>query len=82
MSTKGVLSAAVASLMISSAALAATETGSIKTIDMDKHQLILDTGKTFETSLDLKSYKVGDKVTVDYDTKDGNMVASKIEMAK
>jgi len=83
MSIKGVLSAAVASLMLSSAALAATETGSIKTLDSAKHQIVLDTGKTFETaSLDLKAFKVGDKVLVDYETKDGKMVASKIEIAK
>lgn len=83
MSVKALLSAAVASLVLSSAAFAATETGIIKTVDMTKKEIVLDTGKTFDApNVELKDFKVGARVTVEYDTKDGKMVATKVEAVK
>ena len=80
---KKLTSAAVASLVLSSAALAATETGNIKTLDTAKKEFVLDTGKTFEAPVvKLDTFKVGDRVMVEYDTKDGKMIASKVETAK
>ena len=79
------ISAAVAVVMLSSAAFAAlsTEIGVIKTLDTSKHQIVLDTGKTFEApAVDLSTFKTGEKVDVSYELKDGKMVASKIEMVK
>ena len=80
---KKLTSAAVASLLLSSAALAATETGNIKTLDTAKKEFVLDTGKTFEAPVvKLDTFKVGDRVMVEYDTKDGKMIASKVKTAK
>ena len=55
MSAVRIVSLAVASLALSSAAIAATnQTGSIKTVNAEKHEIILDNGKTFEApALDL-----------------------------
>ena len=84
MSVKRMLSAAVASLVLSSAAFAASiETGTIKTLNADKHEVVLDNGKTFEApAVDLKPFKVGEKVQVTYDNTGGKMVATKVEVAK
>lgn len=85
MSTKHLVSAVAASILLSSTAFAAvtTETGSIKSLDATKHEIVLDTGKTFEApKVDLTSFKAGQKVTISYDMKDGKMVAEKIEVAK
>lgn len=80
-----IVSLAVASLAaLSSAVGAATnQTGAIKTLNVDKHEIVLDDGKTFEApAVDLKSFKVGEKVQITYDAKDGKMVATKVEVAK
>ena len=85
MMSKHLLSAAVASLLLSSAAFAAMtiETGSIKSLDTTKHELVLDSGKTFEApKVELTAFKVGEKVTISYEMKDGKMVADKVEAAK
>ena len=84
MSVKHLLSAAVASLVLSSAAIAAsTEIGTIKTVNADKHEVVLDSGKTFEApAVDLKPFKVGEKVQITYDPAGGKMVATKVEVAK
>ena len=79
------LSAAVASVLLSSAAFAdmSMEIGAIKTLDPTKHEIVLDTGKTFTApTVDLSTFKVGEKVDVSYEVKDGKMVAAKVEIAK
>ena len=85
MSAMRIVSLAVASLaaLSSAAGAATTQTGAIKTVNADKHEIVLDNGKTFEApTLDLKSFKVGEKVQITYDAKDGKMVATKVEVAK
>ena len=80
-----ILSLVLASVMFVSAALAAltVETGAIKLIDAAKHQIVLETGKTFETGeVDLTAFKAGDQVAVSFEEKDGKMIASKVEMVK
>lgn len=81
------LPAAVLSIAaISTAALAAsqTKTGEIKSTDSSKHELVLSSGETFDVAKTIKidKFKVGDKVTVTYATKDGKMVASKVITSK
>ena len=85
MSAMRIVSLAVASLaaLASAAGAATNQTGVIKTLNVDKHEIVLDDGKTFEApALDLKSFKVGGKVQITYDAKDGKMVATKVEVAK
>lgn len=76
----------VAVALLSSAALAATETktGEVKTADVAKHQLSLATGETFDVGSHIKldKVKVGEKVTVTFEKKNGKMEASKIVPAK
>lgn len=61
-----------------------TKTGEIKSTDASKHELVLSTGDTFSTGghVNFAKLKVGEKVTVSYETKDGKMVADKIVPAK
>jgi uncharacterized protein DUF1344 len=70
----------------SSMALAAVETkvGNIKSLDTAKHELVLSTGEIFELpkTVQMKLLKVGEKVTVAYETKDGKMMATKVSAAK
>lgn len=72
--------------LLSSAALAATEskTGEVKSADIAKHQLSLASGETFDvgTHVKLDKIKVGEKVTVTFETKNGKMEASKVVPAK
>ncbi|MBI2718243.1 MAG: DUF1344 domain-containing protein [Rhizobiales bacterium] len=85
MSMKHLLSAGVGSLLLSSAAIAALPmvTGSIKSLDTTKHEIVLDTGKTFEApKVDLSAFKIGQKVMISYELKDGKMIADKVEAAK
>ncbi len=80
---KSLMIAAVAASVISSAAFAATATDSIKTIDQGKHQLTLADGKTFALPSAWKAtgFKVGDKVTITYEMKNGKMEASAVTHA-
>lgn len=61
-----------------------TKTGDIKSTDAAKHELTLSTGDTFELGANVKvdKLKVGEKVTVSYEAKDGKMIASKVHLAK
>lgn len=76
----------VAVALFSTAALAATETktGEVKSTDATKHQLSLSTGETFEvgSKVKLDKVKVGEKVTVTFENKNGKMEASKVVPAK
>jgi Protein of unknown function (DUF1344) len=80
---KSLIIAAAAASIISSAAFAATATDSIKSIDKTKHTLTLADGKVYDTPATWKAtgFKVGDKVTVTYDMKDGKMMASAVAHA-
>jgi hypothetical protein len=87
MSSKFAVSVLVLGLAGASAmAFAATETksGDIKSLDAKKHELILSSGETFEvpTTVKLNTFKVGEKVTIAYQLKNGKMEATKIEAAK
>jgi Cu/Ag efflux protein CusF len=69
---------------ITSAAFAASDTGTIKHIDPSSDAITLDDGKTFTLAegTEAESLKVGQKVSVTYDMKAGKMVATKITVAK
>ena len=85
MITTRIIPVVLASVLFVTAAWAALtiDTGAIKTLDAAKHQIVLETGKTYETGdVDLTTFKVGDQVAVSFEEKDGKMVASKVEMAK
>jgi Cu/Ag efflux protein CusF len=73
-------------VLASTAVLAATETktGEIKSTDASKKEIVLSSGDTFElgSNVKLDKLKVGEKVTVTYETKDGKMLASKVHAAK
>jgi uncharacterized protein DUF1344 len=77
-----VLGIAAASTM----ALAAIETkvGNIKSLDTAKHELVLSTGETFELpkTVQLKTLKVGEKVSIAYEITNGKMMATKVNPAK
>jgi hypothetical protein len=70
----------------SAMALAAVETksGDIKTLDTAKQEIVLTSGETFNVpaSIQLKNFKVGEKVTIAYEMKNGKMEATKVEAAK
>jgi hypothetical protein len=82
---KSLISAAVAASLISTVAFAATQTesGSIKVLDAVKHSLTLADGKIFETpaTWSATGFKIGDKVKVTYEMRDGKMVASAVAHA-
>ena len=70
----------------STMALAAIETkvGNIKSLDTAKHELVLSTGEIFELpkTVQLKTLKVGEKVSIAYETKNGKMMATKVVATK
>ncbi len=72
--------------LASTVALAATDTktGEIKSTDATKKEIVLSSGDTFELGGKVKidKLKVGEKVTVTYEMKDGKMLASKVHAAK
>lgn len=78
--------ALLTSAVVSTAALAATQTmtGDVKSADAARHELTLANGSTFELSskVKLKKIKAGDKVAVTYEMKDGKMMASKVHHTK
>ncbi len=82
---KSLVSAALAASLISSVAFAATQTadGSIKTLDITKHQMTLSDGKNFELPAAWKGtgFKVGDKVKVTYQAQNGKMMVSAVTHA-
>lgn len=87
MSIKSVPTLAVAALVaLSASAYAATQTktGDIKSTDTAKHELTLSDGATFSvpSKMKLDTFKAGDKVAITYETKDGKMVASKVNHSK
>jgi Cu/Ag efflux protein CusF len=78
-------SALVASLAVSAAALAAavTATGTITAIDVKAETVTIDKAVyVFPAKFDLSKVKVGEKVTITYEVKNGKNDATKIEAAK
>jgi Cu/Ag efflux protein CusF len=77
---KKIAIALAAALLTSGAALAATDTGTIKQIDPKSDAVTLDDGKTFTLAegTEAESLKVGQTITVTYHVKSGKMVATKV----
>jgi Cu/Ag efflux protein CusF len=77
-----ILATSIAALTISSAAFAAsmTDAGAIKAIDVKADTVTLADGKAFvlPAKFDIKTIKVGEKVSVTYDMKDKTMVATAV----
>jgi Cu/Ag efflux protein CusF len=71
---------ALAILTGAGAAMAASTTGTIKSIDTKAMTFTLDNGTTYkaEKSVDLKKLKVGEKVNVAWDMKNGVNEASSV----
>jgi Cu/Ag efflux protein CusF len=81
---KRLIIAAASVTLITSAAFAASDTGTIIHIDPNSDAVTLDDGKTFTLAegTEAESLKIGQKVNVTYDMKAGKMVASKIAVTK
>lgn len=73
--------AAMAILTSAGVAMAATADGTIKSIDLKAKTFSLDSGTVFtaEKTVDLKTLKVGEKVAVTYDMKNGVNEASAVK---
>jgi Cu/Ag efflux protein CusF len=79
---KSLILSSLVAVFVAGGALAAnlSDSGTIKSIDSTKHQVTLSDGKTFvvPASMKLNNYKVGEKVRVTYQTKNGQMAATDI----
>ena len=73
---------AVAVLMALGAnfAWAADVTGTIKSINANTHEIVLEDGKTYQVAntVDLGALKSGDKVTITAEVENGKNMASKV----
>jgi Cu/Ag efflux protein CusF len=82
---KKVLLPALAAMLFAgvASAYAADATGKIKSIDAAKDMVTLDNGSTYmaPSSMKLSSFKVGDKVSVNYTMSNGKMELSSIKPA-
>lgn len=85
MRKSSLVTAALAATFVSGVAFAAanTDTGTIKRLDPARHQVTLADGKVFAVPGGWKfaDYKVGEKVKVTYEMKNGQMAASAITRA-
>ncbi|HLW92387.1 MAG TPA: DUF1344 domain-containing protein [Roseiarcus sp.] len=76
---------AIAAMLLAggSVALAADATGKITSIDAAKDTLTLDNGSTYTApaSVKLSTFKVGEKVSVNYSMSNGKMEAASIKPA-
>ena len=75
---------AIAVLATSAFAANMTKSGEVKSVDVAKHELVLSSGDTFQLNQSIKAdqIKAGTKVAVHYETKDGKMIASKVQTEK
>ena len=73
---------ACAVLTTASLAMAATASGAIKSIDTKTMMITLDNGASYkaEKGVDIKKFKVGEKVVVTYDVKNGANEATAVKM--
>jgi hypothetical protein len=82
---KRVLFAAVSSALLLSApaAFAAYSTGAIRSIDTHRNEVVLDDGHAyfFATSKYLHNMKIGEKVKIHYQKKNGHNLATEISHA-
>ena len=73
---------AIATIMALNAsfAWAADVTGTIKSINANAHEIVLEDGKAYTVTNDvnLASFKTGDKVTISMEVENGKNVASKV----
>lgn len=76
----------IATTLLSSVAFAAAQSkvGEVKAVDAAKNSIVLSTGETIVLPSATKAdqFKVGQKVDVTFETKDGVMTATKIAPAK
>jgi Cu/Ag efflux protein CusF len=83
---KRIIPAIIVGTMIASSTFAAalSMSGTIKTIDTAKKDIVLQSGETFmlPPKFDLKKLKVGEKVKVTYVKQGTDLVASTVEAAK
>ena len=65
-------------------AIAATDVGTVKSVNAKGDAITLDDGKVFVLAegTEAESVKIGTKVKVTYSLKSGKMVATKVEPAK
>lgn len=79
---KSLVLSSLMTVFIAGSALAAnlSDTGTIKSLDQAKHQITLSDGRTFTVPANWKftGHKVGDKVRVTYQNKNGHMAATDI----
>ena len=82
--TAAAVTAAAAMTLMTGAAFAATDNGTIKLIDSSNDAITLSDGKTFTLGegTEAESLQIGQKVIVTYASEAGNLVASKIVVAK
>ncbi len=75
--------AAAAVALMTGAAFAASDSGTILRIDPNSDAITLDDGKTFTLAegTEAESLKVGQKVSITYDSKAGKLVATKVVVA-
>ena len=78
-----ILAASISTMIISSAAFAASMDvkGVIKTIDAKSNSITLADGKDYvlPAKFDIKTLKTGEKVSITYDVKDNKMVATAVK---
>jgi hypothetical protein len=81
---KRLIIAAATMALMTGAAFAATDIGTIKQIDSRSDAITLDDGKTFTLAegTEAESLKIGQKVDVTYAIRAGKMVATKIVVTK
>ena len=77
---KRLIIAAGVLLFTAGTALAASDTGTIVSIDPAKDAITLKDGKSFiaAESVEVETFKVGQTVEVTYDSQNGKMVATKV----
>lgn len=82
---KSVLAAATAAALFAGISLAnaADVTGTIKSIDATAGMITLDNGKAYKLPASIKAadWKVGEKVKVTYDNKNGQLVVTAVAKA-
>ena len=71
-------------ILISTAGLTAAAemaTGTVKMVDPATKMITLQEGLIFQSSMKVDMQKVGDKVQITYEKKDGKMMATNVKMA-
>ncbi len=78
-----IIATSAGALLLAGSAFAASMTvnGAIKTIDAKANSIVLENGKSYALpkGFDLKTLKVGEKVNVTFEEKDGKAMASDVK---